>query len=527
LVQEAGVPLVLPWTTSGTSPYLLNLNFTLIFIIFIISFRNMSEEEDKRRPRRKSVKRWPNYWQPKYAKLARTEIVQRYPKGSENSLSIWGPTYKDANSLQKNIRRVMRYKGDGDYTSMAKYGLRGLGAAAYAGRQLYRGRGLKAASRAAVRGYDKGAQVSKLFGFGDYSTSNQIVSGTPADPNQSIHHISTAENGLSGDIMYSNTEFVKNIYATVVSGTSNFQVESFPLNPGLADTFPFLSQIAQNFELFEFVGLAFQYKPTSGEFGSNNSNALGKVVLATNYDPDASLFINSVVMENYDYACSTKPSSGCVHGVECKPTQRATMQMYTRTGTSTKDKVFTDLGIFQIASEGIPSSVAQDVLIGELWVTYTVKLSRAKLYQALGESIGYVVYHCDMGTDSFNNIVSESTSTLQNTDCTVVVGTPTKISIGFGADVVGSYLIILRSVFNAGTALQWGQSNSGFTSIEQALSTNFAGTSTQKCYAVKVNIDPDAADSRLTFSPSVAVTAGDLTISVTKVDKDMAIDYIP
>lgn len=237
----------------------------------------------------------------------------------------------------------------------------------------------------AESGWSKGAEISRAIGWGDYATTNQIVDGPGPDSQQNIHHMGD----LSGDVVYSNTEFVTNVYATITSGASPFNVESFSINAALAGTFPFLSQIAQNFELYEFQGLLFQYKPTSGEFGSNNSNALGKVILCTNYDPSAPLFVNAIQMENYDYANSTKPSCGAIHGVECHPGQRSTTQLYTRTGVSTKDPVFTDLGLFQIATEGIPSSVAQSVLIGELWVSYTVKLTRAKLYSTVGDSVLY------------------------------------------------------------------------------------------------------------------------------------------
>lgn len=365
------------------------------------------KEQAPRRGRRRS--RWPGAWQVGAAKRARDGFTAANPQGSEMSVSMFGPTWAEANVGQRIWRKALRYKGPGDYfTEGLKYGLRGAGALAYGGRQLYQKKGWAAAARAAKRGYKAGGRVSKAIGYGDYMTTNQITSNSDLPSQQNVHHMSTASGDMSGDIVYSNTEFIKNVYATVSSGTSPFNVETFSLNPALSETFPFLSQIAQNFELFEFQGLLFQYKPTSGEFGSNNSNALGKVVLATNYDPDAVPFTNSIVMENYDYACSTKPSSGCIHGVECDPDKRATQQMYTRTGESTKDKVFTDLGVFQIASEGIPSSVAQTVLIGELWVTYTVKLSRAKLYQSIGESIAQCFLASRTSTAAYGNKVWEA-----------------------------------------------------------------------------------------------------------------------
>jgi hypothetical protein len=209
-----------------------------------------------------------------------------------------------------------------------KYGLRAGGAGLG-----YLAGGLSGAKS----GWDYGGAASRFLGYGDYLSTNQIVDGpVHGNPQQNIHHAMTAQSDLSGDVIYSNTEFVKNIYAPIgASGVSTFNIESFDLNPGLQSIFPFLSQIAQNFELYEFMGLMFQYKPTSGEFGNTTSNALGKVILATNYDPDAPVFSNSIVMENYDYACSTKPSNGCIHGVECHPAQRSVLQMYTRTGEST------------------------------------------------------------------------------------------------------------------------------------------------------------------------------------------------
>ena len=318
-----------------------------------------------------------------------------YPRGSAESKMAYGEDYKHATPMQRDLRKAVRYKGPGDYKkvwrSIRKYVPRGLGAAgAYA-------LGYKAKS-----GWDLGAKASKAVGWGDYSV-NQITSAPGSmNPHQNIHHVSTVASDLSGDIIYSNTEFVKNIYASGTGGSvSSFELSSFVLNPAVSETFPFLSQIAQNFELYEFMGLMFQYKPTSGNYGNSESNSLGKVVLCTNYDPDAPEFKNTIVMENYDYACSTLPAQGCIHGVECAPSQRSVKQLYTRTGQSSKDKVFTDLGLFQISTEGIPfgGSGSKSALIGELWVTYTVKLSRAKLTQALGQSISHATYQLSLGTD--------------------------------------------------------------------------------------------------------------------------------
>jgi hypothetical protein len=393
--------------------------------------------------------RWPGRWQAGAAKRFRNRYSEQYPRGSEMSLALYGPSYKEASAGQKDARKALRFKGPGDYKSLwkkaRKYVPRGVGAiAGYA----YGG------ASGARQGWSTGGKVSKAIGWGDYSF-NQITSG-PADmnPHQTIHHVSSSHKDLSGDILYSNTEFVRNIYVTGPTsgaGTSSFQLESLPLNPALQATFPFLSQIAQNFELYEFQGLMFQYKPTSGNYGNSNSNALGKVVMTTNYDPDAANFANTIVMENYDYACSTLPSSGCVHGIECKPSQRSVNQMYTRTGSGGKDLVFTDIGNFQIATEGIPFGAAnQEALIGELWVTYTVKLSRAKMEQSTGNTILHGAFQGSVGTDfgaktwsaDSNNTLLVSSTTPQNLEIQFVDNSSTALDIVFGPSWQGKTVLI-------------------------------------------------------------------------------------
>jgi len=101
-------------------------------------------------------------------------------------------------------------------------------------------------------------------------------------------------------------------------------------------------------------------------------------------------------MENYDYATACKPSEHMLHGVETKVQQRAVNMLYVRTGATSKDEILTDLGDFQLATEGIPvtipghatntSVVTATVPIGELWVAYKVKLSRANLYATINNA---------------------------------------------------------------------------------------------------------------------------------------------
>jgi hypothetical protein len=313
-------------------------------------------------------------------------------RGSNNSRKMYGTSWANANDEQKALRMRTGFRGRGDYNALnwwqrlGHHSLRGLGS------------GIGSYFGNASMGHDAGASVSKWLGWGKYrrrnyrgrgdyggnAGGNQIMGGsvdTPITVN--------ASDDLSGDIYISHREFLQNVTATGGAGnTSPFANLTFALNPGLEQTFPWLSQIAQNFTLYELEGCIFEFRPTSGELGAVGSNALGKVVMATQYDPDAIPFTSTIQMENYDYANACKPSEHMLHGVETEPTQRATKMMYVRTGPSQKDKVFTDYGLFQIATEGLPITNGNTSTIGELWVTYRVKLSRAQLFGSLlGASI--------------------------------------------------------------------------------------------------------------------------------------------
>lgn len=235
-------------------------------------------------------------------------------------------------------------------------------------------------------------------GKGDYLdvTTNELIVGGGGDQMR----ISVNPDNHTGDLYFSHTEYIGQIVADIpaASDMSPFQVHSYPLNAALEGTFPFLAQIAANFAMYEFQGLVFQYKPNSGE-GGGASKALGKVCMATDYDPEAMPFTNMQAMENYSYANSTKPSRGLHHGVECKKSQRATTMLYTRTDAmpigptalGRKNKVFTDLGLFQIATQGVAGNqdqpAAHQVAVGELWVSYKIKLSRTQLSVAQGLSL--------------------------------------------------------------------------------------------------------------------------------------------
>lgn len=358
------------------------------------------------------------------------------------TLSLFGASMKDATEQQKYMRKVAGYKGKGDYRSVMKYLSRAGGALAGAASGGMSG-GWGGAFAGAKTGWGQGADFSKWAGWGDYGpmSTNQIMdSGGGSQQNIGINQTS-----LSGDIYVEQSEFVANVVASAAgAGVSGFEIQAYDLNVGLNRTFPFLSQIAQNYQLYDLNGLIFQYKPTSGEGTGVSGNAIGKVIVATQYDPDADPFVNSVQMANYDWANSCKPSCGLLHGVETKESQTPTNMKYIRTGnTLTKSRLFTDYGRLFIATEGIPFTAAGQSVVGELWVTYSVRLSRANLYGALfGSSIQWSIYtwtgtaatlHPSVVVPQLPCPFTLDLAEVSNTECTVTF--PVEVS-------VGAYMII-------------------------------------------------------------------------------------
>ena len=310
----------------------------------------------------------------------------QFARGSKENIERFGDSWETASDPQKMARRVTGYRGKGDYRSYARYIPRALGAGAGY---------LHSGFSGAKRGWQVGGNVSKALGLGDYQMGGNVQSNQIVDTPQDQMRIAVNPSNNSGDIIFEHSEFIGNVFvpgrsdASSGSLPSKFNVSSYAVNPGNSALFPFLSTIAHQFEMYEYQGIIVQYRPLSSE-SANDTNSLGKVILCTNYDPSAPAFTSSYAMENYDYSSSAKPSAGQVHGIETAPSQRLTTQLYVQSKDSPpgpapvgmKDKLLTDLGLFQIATEGIPVDTV-DQICGEIWISYKIKLSRATLVDVI------------------------------------------------------------------------------------------------------------------------------------------------
>jgi hypothetical protein len=149
-------------------------------------------------------------------------------------------------------------------------------------------------------------------------------------------------------------ECITDITIPGVPGT--FTNQSFALNPGITTTFSWLAQVANCFDQYTILGLVFEYRSTSSELGAGVL-AMGKVIMATDYDPNDAAQTTALSMENMQYSTTTKPSLSCLHPVECDPSVTAQPIFYIRSGgvPTGRDPRFYDHGLFQIATQGLPA----------------------------------------------------------------------------------------------------------------------------------------------------------------------------
>jgi hypothetical protein len=218
-----------------------------------------------------------------------------------------------------------------------------------------------------------GSGIGSIFGSGDY----QIMGSNPSynvlsNSSQIPKFSSTAQTNI-----VSHREYLGDI-----SGTTAFTNNSYPLNPGQAKTFPWLSTIAQNYQQYKWHGMIFEFRPLITDFVT--SGAPGVVVMATNYNADEPAYVTKQAMENSEYAVSVKPTCTLIHGVECMSTQTVLPQSYIRNAAANPnlDLKFSDLGNFQLATQGNPTQ-----LIGELWVSYTVEFFKPILPADVGGDV--------------------------------------------------------------------------------------------------------------------------------------------
>lgn len=264
-----------------------------------------------------------------------------------------------------------------------------------------------------------GAQLSKWLGMGDYTVSeNSIVRQGASGVVPSMH-----KNGQT--VIVRHKEFI-----TEVTGKTAFTVQrSFSINPGLVQTFPWLSGVAAQYSEYRIRGMVYHYVPTSGNAVSSTNAALGSVMLQTSYRANEAAPTSKVEMLNEYWASESKPSEAFCHPIECDPRENPFNVQYIRTGgVPANDNILLyDLGTTRLAVSG---QQANDIVLGDLWCTYEIELRKPKLTDLVGESLPSfkatsttsINTTTPFGTNATTFIDTTSGTTLSSTAITLAPG---------------------------------------------------------------------------------------------------------
>jgi len=235
--------------------------------------------------------------------------------------------------------------------------------------------------RKALKG--SGAYMSVPFrvkGSGSYVT-NQMIS------NSTVSEIPSFGDDTAGDITITRIEYIGDVYGQADNG---FYTTQYPINPGLPSTFPWASQVAANYDEYDLDGLVFTYKPVVSD-SQTSTVSLGNVIMAAQYNAASSPFASKVEMCQYAGAVSARICDHCMLGVECDKDKRAGADsLMVRTGaiSESEDVKTYDWGIVTVAISGVAAGYSGNQL-GELWVSYRLRLRKPKFYEGIGYGINF------------------------------------------------------------------------------------------------------------------------------------------
>lgn len=355
-----------------------------------------------------------------------------------------------------------------------------------------------------------GAQkvLQAVTGFGDYNIGeNSLLMGGMSPP-QIVNSVNT------GGVILRHREYIMDVTAS-----TTFTNTTLDINPGISSTFPWLSQVAQAFELYRLRGLIFEFKSMSSDavLSSSASSALGTVIMATQYNSLQGGFTSTLQMENHEFANASKPSCDFYHPVECKRSLIPNSELYVRFGDvpSGGDIRLFDIGQFNIATTGMQNATG---VIGQLWCTYEVELYQhqystpAAVVSAHAQSSG-CASATPLGT-AFSFAGGNSVD-LQLSPTTLTL--PSSIK-------TGRYLAEVRWSFASGAYVVGSTIESGMTILDYWQGGGTGGNSasgTTTAAIVTYVFDVTAVNAAITFFGFTIPTGAVSDIWITQVDSDI------
>jgi len=227
-----------------------------------------------------------------------------------------------------------------------------------------------------------GAAHGLIQGSGDYTVKGNLSNQIPSF-------------GTGGGVTVKHREYIGDITGT----TDPFAVLAYKLNPGNKQ-FPFISNIANNFEEYQWNGVIFELKSISGVSTGSTNGAMGYMAMAANYNATSPNYSSKLQLENAEYAVSGPPSVNVILPIECKKSQTPLQKLYVNNGDIPDGQ---DARLYDLCNVNIAAGNQQAAYkIAELWISYSVTLYKPKFgYSTNSVYMTHVVATTGISTSNY------------------------------------------------------------------------------------------------------------------------------
>lgn len=381
------------------------------------------------------------------------------PRGTAYGLRKRGATYASATPAQRAYRKRTGWVGRGSYSSAYRVASRiGKTSIGRLARRVAIGAidaetgGMGSLAVTSARQFGRGMYTGR--GMYKDTSANILVAGGAG----SVAGFASASDE-TGALTISHSEYVQDIYG--LEAGENFHLTALRLNPGLHSTFPWLSQIAANYEEYELIQLLFTFESKISDQMSGSNGQVGSIIMFTDYGPDSPLKTSKYTMLQGYASGDALLTNNLVHGVECDPRKlHGDGHKYIRTRAMEGSLNDYDLGILQLGVSGTPTTL-QNQIVGQLHVSYTVKLMKPRIYSALALAVdqdvwssngthtgGHMIFATPLmpGVDNGIGTLLEITQAGSTSDSVQTDGTTQKVKLTFPASFSGAVEIVITTL---------------------------------------------------------------------------------
>lgn len=194
----------------------------------------------------------------------------------------------------------------------------------------------------------------------------------------------------NGDINIRHREY----FADVQGATAFTVTRTQSINPGSTQMFPWLSQVASNYESYLFNSLVFTYEATC------SSITAGNVSLIVDYDPDDAAPFYKAQALAYRGSVNSPSWASCQHRSDIEDLRKQKTYLVLRGQPPSDSLISYSVGKLNIACEGSTNGA----VLGNMWVDYDVTLMTPQLGDlALGNSLYAYLFNAGTVSGAFAN----------------------------------------------------------------------------------------------------------------------------